>query len=59
MQFLKGTSFKEIRSIDDLIVKIKEYQNQVLMGLGLILFVVGGIYGLDVRNGPIKRLSLR
>ena len=51
MQFFKKTSlketiFKEIRSIDDVIKKIQEYQNQLLVGLGIIVFIIGGVYGL-------------
>ncbi|MCK4517873.1 tetratricopeptide repeat protein [Candidatus Babeliales bacterium] len=51
MQFLKETglketSFKDIRSIDDLVKKIKECQIQVLIGLGIVAFIIGGVYGL-------------
>lgn len=37
--------FREINSISDVIKKAKEYQNQLLMGIGVLALIVGGTVG--------------
>ena len=45
MKMFNTSIFKDIHSIDDLIRKIKEYQNYLLAGIGIIAILVGSALG--------------